>query len=241
MLDQTIVDSYGQRLTEKLEEHPASKHFKTVWLGMTLTRCERLRDCTEWDWVIQCSASQSLYFQLSLLSDVSISIHFECIWYIELYQFQDVPKYQHFDAQLTDSLAWFSVRLQHSQDKFVRVAPTDWGNELWDFMELQKFWNCEMLNPCCFQISKTYFILDQKLVRHGTLLPCCVGHPARLLCGRALRCGGSGNWHPAAWGKSRLKEPANVESDASLNAEKIPTQHFQGWNCWIWKLNQGAW
>ena len=172
---------------------------------MTLTRCERLRDCTEWDWVIQCSASQSLYFQLSLLSDVSISIHFECIWYIELYQFQDVPKYQHFDAQLTDSLAWFSVRLQHSQDKFVRVAPTDWGNELWDFMELQKFWNCEILNPCCFQISKTYFILDQKLVRHGTLLPCCVGHPARLLCGRALRCGGSGNWHPAAWGKSRLK------------------------------------
>ena len=76
MLDQTIVDSYGQRLTEKLEELPASKHFKTVWLGMTLTRCERLRDCTEWDLVIQCSASTIL-----VLSNFTA---FGCI----LYQFQ---------------------------------------------------------------------------------------------------------------------------------------------------------
>eukprot|EP00434_Breviolum_minutum_P020080 symbB.v1.2.017712.t1/scaffold1384.1/size122353/2 len=34
MLDQTIVDSYGQRLTEKLEEHPASKHFKTFAMAL---------------------------------------------------------------------------------------------------------------------------------------------------------------------------------------------------------------
>ena len=241
MLDQTIVDSYGQRLTEKLEL-PASKHFKTVWLGMTLTRCEHLRlyRVRFGDPVFSVTILVLSTFTAFGCFNVSISIHFECIWCIECIQLKmyqstntSMPNWQ---IHLPGSVFGSSTHETNSW-----VAPTDWGNELWDFMELQKFWDFEILNQFFFKFQKltapwtknSFAMALFCRVALAILLSCCVAEPfVAEVQGSGIR----------QLGESRdSKEPANIESDASLNAGKIPTQHFQGWNCWICKLHQGAW